>query len=76
MILFVEGAKEGFDSRTNHSVLGCLPCRHCRIPYFGSDGFPCGGIGYVVGLCGWIPVFVGALPTALMKVSAVAVPMG
>lgn len=39
---FVEGLKEGFDSRTNHSISGCLPCRHCRIPYFGSDGFPCG----------------------------------
>ena len=40
---FIEGAKEGFQTAvtiTNHSISGCLPCRHCRIPYFGSDGFP------------------------------------
>ena len=38
---FVEGAKEGFTTAVRIiPYLGCLPCRHCRIPYFGSDGFP------------------------------------
>ena len=74
---FVEGAKEGFTTAVR--IIPYLVAFLVGIAVFRTSGamdFLVGGIGYVVGLCGVDTSFVGALPTALMSLEAVAVPMG